>query len=821
MTNPESTRNTPQSSDAYWSKVNEKRKNSKGDKNRSSRILVRYESGMVYAKDKQTGGGLWGSVTKFLRKGVNLLANWNTFGNAGDFGLTDNSKYISGFQINNKWIDGVAFSEYYAYDKIRLGSPPKGCDVVGCYIYPYFKGHQHMKGKDTQSTGKNCPHCTSEKNEFQVDTHGLPHHFLYNHAYYSFEVFGEQYAKMHGIEKMSKKDIFGFNFDVRFSSYVSWNFDCYIHYGVNLERLSYQCTFKEDIKPDDGRFAKWLATAVGSLALAYASGGASLAATAATGAKNVEETEETARAAQEEKVAKGRYKDGNPWVWGKKDEAVVDEAVDKEQKKADRALNADKKKQSAALRSNVGNSYNKMAKTVFGGTGTYSSSIQEFISSKAKYPMLYLRACASYHYQNTWLAQMNKRIATWDFYFGHDAEIALREGFGMVSGTGWDKEKYKKATDEKTKKQYSVLNDLHGFIQLQDTIAFTGMFNPFVDDWIGSDIFVYQLRNSKRPRLTKESFFEGFTGTISYGLHQQGSTDSSTIKSQQTRVTETNDPKSEGYSFVYAWCSTGVGGGGGNFVVSDTSSTVGSGKRITQYEMGSPERTVSSFPSGVSVDAGYKRVSFGGARKGQEMTFGAGSKYVVLKYMKSDPDEEQVVETSNPGATTWVFRKVGSGTKEVQLIARVLNVEQVISTIEMDTPGLTMEFNTSIGGMSGMEAWGNNPPDGFGGGGISQGASLDAPDISQQAPGMGISLPTTNALGIDTSMPQQMAATINPDVNISSETFEMPKASGLEGLNAEYASGAYTSSGTQDTSTDRGGETSGQRGDDDERTRDN
>ena len=77
---------------------------------------------------------------------------------------------------------------------------------------------------------------------------------------------------------------------------------------------------------------------------------------------------------------------------------------------------------------------------------------------------------------------MNKRIATWDFYFGHEAEIALREGFGMVDGVGWDAEEYKKATDEKTKKKYSVLNDLHGFIQLQDTTNFAGKFNPFVDD---------------------------------------------------------------------------------------------------------------------------------------------------------------------------------------------------------------------------------------------------------------------------------------------------------------------------------------------------
>jgi len=125
MTQPESTRDTPSTASEFWSKVNAKRKNSLKLPNKSKKIVVRYESGMIYAKDKNTSGGLWNSAKKWFRKGVNLVANIWTLGNAGDFGLTDNSKYASGFQINNKWIDGVALSEYYAFDKIRLGSPPK------------------------------------------------------------------------------------------------------------------------------------------------------------------------------------------------------------------------------------------------------------------------------------------------------------------------------------------------------------------------------------------------------------------------------------------------------------------------------------------------------------------------------------------------------------------------------------------------------------------------------------------------------------------------------------------------------------------------
>ncbi|CAG8472048.1 33648_t:CDS:2 [Gigaspora margarita] len=71
-------------------------------------------------------------------------------------------------------------------------------------------------------------------------------------------------------------------------------------------------------------------------------------------------------------------------------------------------------------------------------------------------------------------------------FFG-GREIALRKDFGACVGKGYSEEK-----DE------GVLKDLY-------------------------DKFVYQLRESKRPKLTTKDFFEGSKGELTFGFERAGS----------------------------------------------------------------------------------------------------------------------------------------------------------------------------------------------------------------------------------------------------------------------------------------------------------
>ncbi|CAG8472005.1 33646_t:CDS:2 [Gigaspora margarita] len=70
--------------------------------------------------------------------------------------------------------------------------------------------HFIIRLEDQKDEAGNILYTTQSKKKFEVDTHNLPAHYLYTHCYYNFRIYGEDFAKVYGVEKMSGSNIYGF-----------------------------------------------------------------------------------------------------------------------------------------------------------------------------------------------------------------------------------------------------------------------------------------------------------------------------------------------------------------------------------------------------------------------------------------------------------------------------------------------------------------------------------------------------------------------------------------------------------------------------------
>ncbi|CAG8565398.1 19367_t:CDS:10 [Racocetra persica] len=292
----------------------------------------------------------------------------------------------------------------------------------------------------------------------------------------------------------------------------------------------------------------------------------------------------------------------------------------------------------------------------------------EFIAHKSFLPLLFVEARTSAVYSDRWRNEMNRRLIQYDFYFGKDPEVSLAKDVGMEFGI--------------------------------------------------EDIFVYQLRESKRPKITLESLFPGFRGTLTNSIGQDGGTDTLNIQNKQTKITKEKHT-----------CSSGGGvSSSGGFNVESCGLKTGYGDKVNQYLGGDTptKKSWSDFPSHLKENQ-YQKVNF--PKSNGLVKFGRGQKYVVMGYMKEYK---------------------GGSTHPVELYCEVNNTRIIYS---------------------------NNPPDAFSGGG---GAQISLPvglgNIGQATGGLGMSLPNVSSLDISTQMPEQIQSQLNTnEININLQQQEMPK----------------------------------------------
>jgi len=179
--------------------------------NNSDKLFVQYEVGSIFGVGKlaKMGANLAGGVTAFGQGLVDIATNLVTFGHGTDLlgsgGSTGVEAELGSFHARHPSVAGVYFSEFNTVDD-RGGSAGSAMTQLGSYIYPFFYGH----GKDDKDASGTKLRISQREKKFEVDTHNLPAHYLYTHCYYNFRIYGEDFCKMYGVEKMVRSNVYGF-----------------------------------------------------------------------------------------------------------------------------------------------------------------------------------------------------------------------------------------------------------------------------------------------------------------------------------------------------------------------------------------------------------------------------------------------------------------------------------------------------------------------------------------------------------------------------------------------------------------------------------
>jgi hypothetical protein len=758
-------------------------------------LPILYESGKIYG---QTG------AKKAARKIVYWLGKIHTLG-LWSPGQNDEVN-LSGWEVpNTGYVEGGFRSEFDVLDRRKYKgkepSPSFVSKIAGNYIFPFFVGASHDDKKNLRYSRGNVSG-GQEELFWEVDKKGFANHYLEKHCYYDLQVYGEDFAKLWGIDKGIGKNAgrYGFNWIVQFTGYVGWRMHLIILYGLHQEDLFFDCLLKEDLDPSDGGLAKWAAMSIGKLALGAVSAGASglaeVASTAVQGAQNTVAAEGVNKAFDNitfrDWTGNPNDRDvpvnSSPSAKAKNDFAV-DFFKAKEQMDNQDAWANMRNKTLSSIAGNVGKAFRSIPRTFFGGKASYSSSIAEFLFTKAHLPLLFLQAKTGKDYSDKWKAEMNRRLTAWDWWFGNDPEVCLKMDFGMARGIGYDSEK-----------KTGVLKDLHGWIQLNENIIFKGKSNLFIENWVNEDIFVYQLRNSNKVyHRTKEDFFEGFNGNIEFSINRDGIQETKFSNRFEEVITRTLVHSSNTYAFAGFWCENGsipieskdgftVGPPVESFKNYGGGYTGGGSGYLCKYEDGASRRTDLDW-SNYSAFKGkpYQRIDFGMPDKPYK--FGEGSGTVIVRYMKSDENEEEIYQSDNAAMTTWVLLKDTNRYKGgICLFKEIKEIRVIREKVETNFNGLNIQLTVPIEGFSGIEGWGNNPPSSFSGGNDGGGMPLNNPSWAQTLASGGMTLPDTNPLNTNQmQMPSQIQSMVNTEQVFN--PLEMPQLDSLKGMmnmNQEY-----------------------------------
>jgi hypothetical protein len=757
--------------------------NGKEEENKSDKIVIKYEVGNIYTSKKIDK--TLGSLVSFAER-IGFCSP----------GSVDGMSY----SMTSGFVDGGFQSEFSARDLAKGNKSMSASEKkAGDYIFPYIVGYPYPRGKAKENADNRY---SAKEKKFEVDTHGIASHYLYTHCYYNFKLYGDDFAKMWGIEKLEDTDIYGFKWWLDFTHYVSWRMIVSIYYAESIEHLNFDCMLKEDLSPPDAGLGlvKWAATAIGSVvggtAGAAIRGFTNAADTMIAGVANTSLSSSMNRASDEITF---RDWTGNP---NDRDVPMNSSAAVKAQNDIRDAVfgaiekrdNADawgamKRQVGGAFSKGVGRAFSGFPRIFFGGRASYSSSIDEFIANKAHIPVLKVEARTSQSYQNFWVAEMNRRLSQWDFWFGNDPEVALKKGFGMDFGVGYE-EKWVGSSGAERFIRRGVLKDLHGLIQLGENLIFGGKMNPFIEEWIEGDKFVYQLRkNNPVYHRKSEDFFQGFRGELTFGYNREGRVTKFGEERTEHFTTLERSAESGAYSFAYFWCSGGVipGGISDGFDVEEpdlTNVTGETGNELVKYDPSTSQTTKLDWNNYLEFkDKSYQKIRFPEKILRKEFRFGEGSETVIAKYMRGWEKEEEIHQSPDPANTTWVLAVDTSIYDGGYVLFREIRGERtVVSQKEVYSNPSGFQFAVPIGGTSGLEGWGNNPPNSFNWGGGNGGLPTENPNWAQHLASGGMTLPNTNPLNTNQfKMPAEIQSKVNTEQVFV--PLEMPQLNPLGAMN--------------------------------------
>lgn len=578
--------------------------------------------------------------------------------------------------------------------------------------------------------------------------------------------------------------------------------------------LHYDGLIKEDYD-NSGGLARWIAQGMIMMGTAYIAGAigtkAGIANATAKGNAGVGKafTEGIA-------MSQKKYDSGKPYGWKEQDTDRLAGAINARSSLIESAQEMADDRIGSQMTRVAGRSFAGATRLMAGGSGFYSAGISEFIYNKAYLPLLKVEARTSKVYLENWTRKMNQHIANFDFYFGDDPELTEQPNFGKVRGMG------KKIFQDES---------LHGWTQLSENTFFPfSSSNPLIIMWKKQPIFLSQkccgmpdgknhLTDCKIPRLTKDDFFGGFDFTVQETTSREGSQEIVEWTTTETHTTTADGGFVSGtFGFVFAWCGNesdstnkiplgdrqGNVGAFKNIVFNgDADKDKGDGKIGNANCFGRTEAEVAPFRG-----RQYHEIRWGHTNPANcgKLIFGKepGCDILITRYEKGNkkeelihhkkPEEYWVLEYSPSeynAAGGLAFRKYSEAT------------ELVHHKVEKGFPAINLTHTINLKGFSGMEGWGSNFPDSFGGsGGTATTMPTTATNLSEQPAGM--TVPTS--LGIGSTMSETISSMLNTEnPGLQMPTMEMPQgiATPLGQQQQEWAS-EYAGIGQENLNTERG-----------------
>jgi hypothetical protein len=758
-------------------------------------IILHYKAGQIYSQNKVNKWGKgWASFVKDIA--------WRTW---------NDSPRSSGFGGSSTWVDGRYFAETEARG-LGMERNTSGLKLSGSYIYPYImsnsQGTAHTgksgyiiasKGRETVSSSDiiSVTDC-----KWVVDTEGISKHYLLKHCYQRFLAYEEELAQYWGVKPISPTE-WGARWDFNVLSHVAWRLLITWDTSNIPVLLWYDGLVNNDLQePDMSMATVEIAKTLGKMVFVAATAGVGAAAAGMNlGLAQAGKTMGVANATMKGiEMSQNKYANsGKPFGWKDKDTLRVynawlegEEKVGAAQKKFDEAQKKYDKE--------WGEAKDFRAPRLFsGGKVKYQGGINDWLTNTAPFKPLKIELRSSRSYENRWRMKMNSRILNRYFNFDGDEELQMKPGYGMERG-----------------KFREVMINIHGWTKFSGRNFFgISENNPLFKLWCNEDIHVYQ-RNEWRPEVNfSKDLYEGYTKNIDFIIaDQKGSTDISEYTSRERHVEVNKKKVSATFVFFLIWVSdenrcvsfkrkgvfstfSAISGkapgqrGGVEIVGSEiqeaysylednlkntvlrksdhcpasqcrVSGRIGDPEcawEATRWKGGTtPEEKEWTKPWTEENIAPYRgkeyRVLRWGKSKSGKLAFGGGRECntIVARFLRGIPDEE-IIHTK-PDEAEWVLERdqeIGG----ICLGWKKTTSTDVQYTISRSTNVLNIKYTTQVQGISGLEGWGNMPPDTFGGGNDNAGAGIASPDAFQTLVAQGgTMIPDTNPLGIQQQMAQ-------------------------------------------------------------------
>jgi hypothetical protein len=683
-----------------------------------------------------------------------------------------------------------------------------GATEVGNFIFPYLVSRGISKGVEQPVENKlpvknsNYSAETGKETFFVRNDTGHSWHYIQKHCYASLRSYGDEIAKVGQFEvvedEKTKKKGMGTKWSVSFTRKVTWVMDIL----WSAERIKNTGTLFENVDSgsDLAQVMKFVAQTATSVAVAASSGGAVPPTPSPITRKPPSPSNYNMQVLQ----AKQEYLDSNQQnmidkimagkgsdeakqktvsgmlersSFAKRRDTVIAEAKDRvayektmksyEDQLARDEISLQSQTDMMAFKAEItrdknrksniesaGKAFSGLSRLMHGGHGSYSSSIQEFMAHKSPQSLLEVYVKTGREADNIWRAKLNKHIHDWYFPFGDDEEITMKKGFGWDVGKGHD-----------------ILKDLHGWVKLSSRMELMeSMPNKLFEVWTENDIFIYQpccgeanAQNGwkhsvdcRRPRWKEDgsSFYPGFSTNLTINLMNRPAENYSFDVTDVDTIGGKTTAPNPAIVFHFAWCGNETRNWNfqtqGNFVVSEPASQSKSRVeiKVKNEGVGYGDNWESSSAPGWALGKKYVKIHFSNTREGESYTFGEGGseyRYLCLGFNMLNPYEECWMDRGE-GKGRWTFTRTSGSNSRIEITGHT--EEKQIgrkSTISFGTNALNVTLEVPLRGLSGMESWGDNPPDGFTSGG-SGGLGSWISNVPETDPVGGMLLPTVDQL---------------------------------------------------------------------------